>query len=149
LKTWILLLIALAALAALSTYSAMVGPGRVDTVRELVRQPGQVIGQQVALESNVRVVSHDADTLLLRQGGEQIRARIPVRLKSRWDEDRAEIEPREFISLRGRVIAGPAIEIEEYHLHKDRSFKIWLSLASLLVLVAVVILEWWQERSRA
>ncbi len=148
-KTWILLLISLAALAALCTYSALVGPQRVDTVRELVRQGRQVTGQQVALESNVRVVSYDADTLLLQQGQARIQARIPVVLKSRWNEDRTEIKPREFISLRGTVVPGPAIVIEDYHLHKDRSFKIWLSLAALLVLIPVVFLEWRRERSNA
>jgi len=87
--------------------------------------------------------------MLLQQGGARIEARIPPALKSRWNEERVGIAPREFISLRGTVLPGPAIEIQEYHLHRGRTLKIWLSLAALLVAVAVVFYEWREERSRA
>lgn len=148
-KSRLLLLLSLSCLAAMSIYSAVVGPRRVDTVRELISGGQEVRGREIELVSDVRVMSFDADGMLLQQGGARIEARIPPALKSRWDEERAEIAPREFISLRGRILPGPAIEIQEYHLHRGRTLKIWLSLAALLVAAAVVFYEWREERRHA
>ncbi len=148
-KSRLLLLLTLSCLAALSIYSALVGPGRVDTIRELVGRGPDVRGRQIELVSDVRVISFDADGMLLEQGGTRIEARIPQELKSRWDEERVKIAPREFISLRGTVLPGPGIEVRDYHLHRGRTLKIWLSLAALLVAAAVIFYEWREERRHA
>lgn len=128
----------LLALAALSFYSERVGSVQVDTIPEIVARQGLPNGQEVALTSDAKVVEIRADGFTAEQGGSRIGVRIPPQLSRDWQTTKQEITPGDYISLRGVYRAGGYLEARDYHVHKGRRLKIWVSVAALLAVTLLV-----------
>lgn len=128
----------LLALAALSFYSVRIGSVEVDTIPEIVARRGLPDGQEVALTSDAKVVEIRADGFTAEQGGATIGVLIPERLRKDWQTTRQEITPADYISLRGVYRTGGYLEARDYHVHKGRRLKIWVSVAALLAVTVLV-----------
>lgn len=125
-------------LVALSFYSARVGAPAVDTVPELKAHLGLAGGQEVALTSDVKIVEVRANDFTVEQGRARIDVRIPEKLQADWEEKKRTAKAGDYVSLRGIYQSAGYLEAREYHIHKGRRLKIWVSLAALLVAVFLI-----------
>jgi len=126
-------------LAALSFYSARVGATQVDTIPEIVAREGIPSGQEVALTSDVTITGVGANDFTAEQGGAAIRVLIPARLRTDWEAARAGIKAGDHVSLRGIYRGAGYLEARDFHVHKGRRLKIWVSLAALLAAGLIVV----------
>ncbi len=125
-------------LAALSFYSARVGSAEVDTIPEIIARQGLPSGKEVALTSDVKITGIGSEEFTVEQGGARIGVLIPKEHQAAWEETRPGIKPGDYVSLRGIYRAAGCLEVREYHVHKGRRLKIWVSLAALLVVALLV-----------
>lgn len=125
-------------LAALSFYSARVGAPAVDTVPEIKSRGDLPGGQEVALTSDVKIVEIGANDFTVEQGGARMDVRIPGELRANWEETKPTIKAGDYVSLRATYQSAGYLEAREYHVHKGRRLKIWVSLAALLVAALVI-----------
>lgn len=123
----------LLALAALSFYSVRVGSDQADTIPEIVAGQGVESGQEIALTSDVTVTEIGASEFVAEQNGARIRVLIPPQLRPEWEDTRTDLKVGDHISLRGVCRKAGYLEARQYHVHKGRRLKIWISVAALLV----------------
>ncbi len=120
-------------LAALSLYSARVGSVEVDTIPEIIAHRGLPNGQEVALTSDVKIARVGPTDFTVEQGGDKIGVRIPSELGSAWEITRRTVNAGDFISLRAVYRSEGYLEAREFHVHKGRRLKIWVSIGALLI----------------
>ncbi|RPJ62299.1 MAG: hypothetical protein EHM23_03865 [Acidobacteria bacterium] len=135
-------------LAALSFYSARTGSAEVDTIPEIIAKGGLPNGQEVALTSDVKITDIGADRFVAQQGRARIGVLIPAQLKPTWEETKPGIQNGDYVSLRAIYRAPGYLEAREFHVHKGRRLKIWVSLVALLV-VGLLIVKQVREGSNA
>jgi len=129
----------LVGLAVLSFYSARVGSAAVDTIPEISRHRGLPNGQEVRLTSDVKIAEIGSDRFTAEQGRARIDVLIPDDLRRDWDTTRPGIKPGDYVSLRAAYRAPGYLEAREYHVHKGRRLKIWVSVAALLIVGLLVV----------
>ncbi|RPJ83992.1 MAG: hypothetical protein EHM18_12690 [Acidobacteria bacterium] len=126
-------------LAALSFYSARTGSAEVDTIPEIIAKGGLPNGQEVALTSDVKITDIGADQFVAKQGRARIGVLIPAELMPIWEKTKPGIKIGDYVSLRAVYRSPGHLEAREFHVHKGRRLKIWVSLAALLVFGFLIV----------
>ncbi|RPI29642.1 MAG: hypothetical protein EHM61_00865 [Acidobacteria bacterium] len=128
-------------LGALCFYSARFGSAAVDTIPEIRAKGRSAIGQEVALTSDVKVVRLLDNGFIARQGGAQMEVTISDEVESQWNAAKHGLAVGDFVSLRAVCKQTGLLEAREFHVHKGRRLKIWVSIAALLAAAAILFVQ--------
>jgi hypothetical protein len=134
-------ILCIATLLGLCTYSAVVGPEQVDSIRKVLMNAEASAGMEVKLASNVRVVQVLPWELQVEQRRTQISVQVPERAAKEWEAWREQLQVGDQVSLRAVFHPEGYLLLREMHVHKGRSLKIWVSVGALLLLAGILCRE--------
>lgn len=128
---FLVMIICLVAIVSLGIYAMVYGPKQEVTSWQAVSRAEEFEGLIIESGYNrvVGIVDHD---VIVAPFGHQINLHF---------EENVDIRPLDFISYRGQVNAAGYIEILDFHIHRGRSLKYFLS-----VIPAIIIFIWFWRR---
>jgi len=128
-------------LVGLCSYSAIIGPRSLDSLREALAQPALAAGLELRLGPSVKVVDVHPRAFVIRQRGAQIAVRIPDPREPQWVVWKQPLEVGDHISLRGTFHPEGYLVLHDMHIHSGRRLKIGVSVLALMLLAGMLIYE--------
>jgi hypothetical protein len=135
------LILCAASLLGLCSYSAIVGPGRMDGVPQALASPQLAAGLELRLASDVRVVQVHPQEFLVQLHGAQIPVRVPGNVEREWGVWKKQLQVGDYVSLRAVLQPEGYLLLQDMHIHKGRRLKIWVSVFALILLTGIFVHE--------
>jgi hypothetical protein len=128
-------------LLGLCLYSYLVAPQRTDSIPKIVANPHRSVGREIKLGSDTKVIWVRPQEFQVEQAGAVILVKPPENLQREWESWRRQLQPGDYVSLKGMVQPGGFLRLQNMHIHKGRMLKVWVSLAGLLVFGGILVHE--------
>ena len=118
-----------ATLVGLCSYSAVVGPGRIDSLPEALAWPTRTAGSALRLPADVKVV-HAYPRSLWCNSAAHISVRVPDDIEQKWAVWKRQMQVGDYISLTATFHPEGYLLLHDMHVHRGRRLKIWVSVFS-------------------
>jgi hypothetical protein len=144
-QTRLRIIVCIATLIGLCSYSAVIGPGHIDSLPEALAWPTRGAGSMLRLPADVKVVHIYSREFVVQQRGTRVSVRVPDDLAQEWAVWKQQLQVDDYVSLKATFHPKGYLLLQDMHVHRGRRLKIWVSVLALFVVVGRLI----HERTKA